>query len=192
MTLRTRLTLLAAAAVAAAITIASVAAFLITRAELRGQIDTSLRRVYTGVSSQSLPFDVIFNPSNKNNPIVQGNGNGPLPTSVVQRVLPGGSADRLGSGQTLPVDDLDRAVARGAHGPVLRDRHVGGVHLRVITFRVPEQGWGALQLAWPLTETDHTLARLGLILGLVAAAGVAGSATLGLVVARAGKVRAPI
>jgi len=186
MTLRTRLTLLAAAAVAAAITIASVAAFLITRAELRGQIDTSLRRVYTGVSSQSLPFDVIFNPSNKNNPIVQGNGNGPLPTSVVQRVLPGGSADRLGSGQTLPVDDLDRAVARGAHGPVLRDRHVGGVHLRVITFRVPEQGWGALQLAWPLTETDHTLARLGLILGLVAAAGVAGSATLGLVVARAG------
>ncbi len=51
MSLRARLTLLAAAAVAAAVALASVAAFLITRAELRHQVDTSLVRLAQGLSA---------------------------------------------------------------------------------------------------------------------------------------------
>jgi two-component system, OmpR family, sensor histidine kinase MprB len=56
--LRTRLTLLAAAAVAAAIALASVAAFLITRAELRREVDTTL----VGISRRAAELE-SFPPS---------------------------------------------------------------------------------------------------------------------------------
>jgi two-component system, OmpR family, sensor histidine kinase MprB len=174
MTLRARLTLLAAAAVAAAIALASVAAFLITRAELRDQVDTSLVRVANSFSRLPvLPLNRLSEQDRR------------LPTIAAQRILPSGSAQPV-AGQTIPVDEVDRAVARGERGMVLRDRRVGAVHLRVIT--VPARGTaaGAWQFGRPLTEQDRTLAQLALILGLVAAAGVLGSAVLGLAVARAG------
>src|SRR6266540_3048585 len=96
------------------------------------------------------------------------------------------AAPKPATGQAIPVDGVDRAVARGERGAVLRDRRAGGVHLRVITVPVQAADRGALQLARPLTEEDRTLSRLALVLGLVAVAGVVGSAMLGLVVARAG------
>jgi len=173
-TLRGRLTLLAAAAVAAAIAAASVAAFLITRAELRQQVDTSLVSVAQGFSGLSrLPHGNLSEQDQR------------LPTIAAQRILPGGSAQPV-AGRAIPVDQVDRAVARGERGMVLRDRWAGGIHLRVITAPARGAAKGAWQFGRPLIEQDRTLAQLALVLGLVAVAGVLVSALLGLAVARAG------
>lgn len=180
MSLRARLTLLAAAAVAAAVALASVAAFLITRAELRHQADVSLVRVARGLSSVPEQLRRLLSERPTDNELDQR-----LPMFGAQWIQRDGSA-RPFAGQAIPVDDLDRAVARGERGTVLRDRRAGEVHLRVITVPVQGADSGALQLARPLTEEDRTLGRLALVLGLVAVAGVVGSAMLGLVVARAG------
>jgi two-component system, OmpR family, sensor histidine kinase MprB len=178
--LRARLTLLAAAAVAAAIALASVAAFLITRAELRHQVDTSLVRVARGLSAAPEALPPHLRSERSASALDQR-----LPIFGAQWVRRDGSAEPI-AGQAVRVDEVDRAVARGERGALLRDRRAGGVHLRVITVPVRGADPGALQLARPLTEQDRTLGRLALVLGLVTVAGVVGSAMLGLVVARAG------
>jgi two-component system, OmpR family, sensor histidine kinase MprB len=178
--LRARLTLLAAAAVAAAIALASVAAFLITRAELRHQVDRSLVQLARGLSAVPEAMRGRLLSERPSNELEQR-----LPTIGAQLILHDGSAEPV-VGQAIPVDEVDRAVARGERGAVLRDRRAAGVHLRVITVPVQGADSGALQFARPLTEEDRTLGRLALVLGLVAVAGVVGSAMLGLVVARAG------
>jgi two-component system sensor histidine kinase MprB len=176
--LRARLTLLAAAAVAAAIALASVAAFLITRAELRHQVDTSLVGLARGLSTvPDLPAILSERSANQLDQRLTMYG--------AQWIRRDGSAEPV-VGRAIPVDDVDRAVARGERGAVLRDRRAAGVHLRVMTVPVRGADLGALQFARPLTEEDRTLGRLALVLGLVAAAGVVGSAMLGLAVARAG------
>src|SRR5262249_31977868 len=57
------------------------------------------------------------------------------------------------------------------------------VHLRVLT--TGDGTGGALQIARPLTEVDHSLSRLLLILVFVGIAAIASAAALGAVVARA-------
>src|SRR5262249_9259932 len=58
-----------------------------------------------------------------------------------------------------------------------------GTHLRVLTFSYSPGI--AVQVARPLTEVDDTLQHLGLLLLLIAGAGIAFAAALGLVVSRA-------
>jgi two-component system, OmpR family, sensor histidine kinase MprB len=182
-TLRTRLVLLTAAAVAAAIAVASVAAFLVTRAELRSQVDQSLLRFSRGLSARS--FDArraaILGQ------LAQAAGE-ELPVQLeVQFIRPDGtSVEPRPGGTALPVGGQALAAARGERGPLLQDVRVDGVHLRMITVALGDGQAGAMQVARPLTEVDRTMAGLGLLLGLVAVAGVAVSALLGLAVARAG------
>jgi two-component system sensor histidine kinase MprB len=182
--LRTRLTLLAAAAVAAAIALASVAAFLITRAELRRQGDTTLVSISRRAAElESFPPERLGRrPSDLRQRLR-------LPTFGVQIVRGDGTVQPLlvlDQDVAIPVEEVDRAVARRERGATLSDRRSAGVHLRVMTTPIRGASPVALQVARSLTEEDRTLARLGLILGLVAVAGVLGSAALGLVVARAG------
>src|SRR4029450_10999733 len=179
--LRARLTLLAAAAVAAAVALASVAAFLITRAELRHQVDTSLVQVARGIAAlqqEGLLPGLLS--ERRRNELDQR-----LPMFGVQWIQRDGSA-RPAGGPGVRGEGGGRPGDRGERGTMLRDRRAGGVHLRVITLPLQGTGLGALQLARPLTEEDRTLGRLALVRGLVAVAGVVGSAMLGLVVARAG------
>lgn len=65
---------------------------------------------------------------------------------------------------------------------MLDDRTVGGTHLRVLT--VGRGALGAVLIARPLTEVDHELSKILLILVLVGVAGVAIAAGLGALVAR--------
>jgi len=183
MTLRTRLVLLTAAAVAAAVAVASVAAFLVTRAELRDQVDQSLRRFSTQAGSRTSLVDLeqlcALRP-------VQPPG--PIPGLFNLQVLrrDGAACQPLAGSAAIPVGSRALRVARGERGQVLEDAEVGGVHSRVITVPLGDGQAGALQFARPLTEVDRTLAGLGLLLGLVAVVGIALSALLGLAVARAG------
>jgi two-component system sensor histidine kinase MprB len=83
----------------------------------------------------------------------------------------------------LPVDEEVLSVARGENDRFLADKHVDGVHVRVLTF--PLAPGYAVQVARPLTEVDETLARIRTLLILIAAGGIGLAAALGLAVSRA-------
>jgi two-component system sensor histidine kinase MprB len=104
----------------------------------------------------------------------------------IQLVTPSGSVRRPdgGSGSLrLPVDKGTRAIARLGTGEQLRDFHVNGVHLRVLTRGAGAAG-GAIQVARPLNEVDDVLRRVLLILLIIVVAGSALAVGLGTIVAR--------
>jgi two-component system, OmpR family, sensor histidine kinase MprB len=73
-------------------------------------------------------------------------------------------------------------IAATGAGRELVDTYVAGQHMRLLTLGVGPGG--AVQLAQPLTEVDHELSNLVVILLLVGGAGVILAAVLGAVVAR--------
>ena len=74
-----------------------------------------------------------------------------------------------------------RIAARGS-GRAFTERSVRGTHLRVLTLGAGSRG--AVLLALPLTEVDHELSRLALLLAAIGLAGIALAAALGVLVAR--------
>jgi two-component system sensor histidine kinase MprB len=105
-------------------------------------------------------------------------------TGVAQVVTPnGGVVGPAGSAAgEIPVTDAAFAVAAGRMGASYNDQHVRGVHLRVLSVRLP--AGEVLQVARPLTDVDDTLHNLLWVLVAVSAGGVALAAGLGLFVAR--------
>src|SRR5450755_461102 len=101
----------------------------------------------------------------------------------VQLVASGGSVC-LATGETikLPVDGTVRALATRGSGTYFTDATVHNIHLRVLTHGVGH--YGALEVALPLKQVDDALSRQLLLLAIVAAAGVALAALLGILVAR--------
>jgi two-component system sensor histidine kinase MprB len=92
--------------------------------------------------------------------------------------VPGGQ----GSAPTqLPVTAADRRIAARGTGSSLTDRSVKGTKLRVLTVGSPA---GAVLVARPLTEVEHELSRLLLILALIGVGGIVLAALLGTLVAR--------
>ncbi len=87
------------------------------------------------------------------------------------------------SGSRLPVDARTRALAARGTGRYFSDARVSGVHLRVLTVGLGRRG--AAQIARPLTEVDHALRELLLVLLAVGGVGILVAAVLGGVVARA-------
>jgi two-component system sensor histidine kinase MprB len=75
-----------------------------------------------------------------------------------------------------------RTIAATGAGRELVDTYAGGQHMRLLTLGVGPGG--AVQLAQPLTEVDHELSNLVVILLVVGGAGVLLAAVLGAVVAR--------
>jgi two-component system, OmpR family, sensor histidine kinase MprB len=175
MTFRARLALVAAAAVALAVVVASFVVYFVVRSELRGPIDDDLR--------QNASF-VQHSPSDEIVPALfhlQSNPGGA--SGYFQVVKPDGSTI-LAPGKTLrlPVDDRDLAVARGEASTFLSDVHVQDAHVRMITFPVAGV---AVQVIRDLSEVDHTLGRVENFLILIGGLGIAIAAGLGLLVARA-------
>ncbi len=76
----------------------------------------------------------------------------------------------------------DREIAARGSGSSLTERSVAGTKLRVLTLGTGPSG--AVLVAQPLTEVDHELSRLLLILALIGAGGVVLAALLGALVAR--------
>jgi two-component system, OmpR family, sensor histidine kinase MprB len=176
MSFRARLALVAAAAVALAIVAASFAVYFIVKDQLRGPIDESLR--HSAVEIQHTPPDDILRGLFHLTAELGGAAGYP------QVVKPNGQALPIagGGGPRLPVEERDIAVARGQSGSFLRDAHVSHTHVRMITFPV---GGVAVQVVRPLSEVDHSLSRIQTWLILIAVAGIAIAAALGLLVARA-------
>ncbi len=98
-------------------------------------------------------------------------------------VVPGGQ----GTTPQITPDARDRAIAARGSGRALSDRTVKGTHLRVLTVGTPATGGGvagAVMIARPLSEVDHELGNILLILAIVGVGGIALAALLGALVAR--------
>jgi len=164
--LRHRLTLLAAVTVGVTVVLVSVVAYVVLRNELRSQVDDALATRYGQIARVAQQFGPIQALGVRLPPPASRAGD---PSGPVQYLSADGEVLRSArSDFTVPVDHDDREVAGGARSAILRDVHVNGLHLRVLTVAQPG---GAFQFAHSLTNVDATLGRLRLVLALLCAGG---------------------
>jgi len=190
MTLRTRIAAVASVSVALAVLAAAIGLYVAVRSDLRGEIDSSLRARAHALAAAPGPGG---GPGMGGGP----GGGGGFPGSVepapfgaasgyVQFISPQGQVFVPGgqgsASRKIELTAGDRAIAARGSGSSLTDRSVAGTRLRVLTLGVGPSG--AVLVAQPLTEVDHELSRLLLILALIGAGGVVLAALLGALVAR--------
>lgn len=190
MSFRRRITILAAAAVAVTVLLASALTYLLVGHQLRGQVDSQLRDRAHGLPSVAshlahMPPNIqLFGGVGGHNPF---GGLYPRPNQVRgYQQLVSSNGDVLassGTKLTLPVSAQTRTLAAHGGRPFFSDAVVNGVHLRILAESV--RPGLAVQFAQPLTEVDHVLSRLRLILALLALGGIALAALLGRLVAGA-------
>ncbi|HSZ68787.1 MAG TPA: HAMP domain-containing sensor histidine kinase [Solirubrobacteraceae bacterium] len=195
MNFRRRVALLAAAAVAVAVLLASALSYLLVAHQLRGQVDAQLRDrahdaafLFRHVASNSSSAPLLLGTTPR-----QLLGLPPRPNEVrgYQQLVTSSGAilGRSGNARvTLPVDAATRRLAAHGGRSFFGDARVDDIHLRILAESV--RPGLAVQFGQPLTEADHLLSRLRLILILIALGGIALAALLGGLVARA--VVAPV
>jgi two-component system, OmpR family, sensor histidine kinase MprB len=213
MTLRARIAAAASISVAVAVVGAALGAYLAVRSDLRGEVDRSLREraqtfafvgAHPGTPRLRQPGGAgnsPFGPGSRGG-FGSGGGSGsgggpePLPTHVrpapfggpsgyVQFISPGGELHVPGGQGTSPqiaIGASDRSIAIRGDGSSLSDRTANGTRLRVLVSGLGSQG--AVLIALPLTEVDHELRRLLLLLAIIGAAGILLAGLLGALVAR--------
>jgi two-component system, OmpR family, sensor histidine kinase MprB len=163
MSLRLRLTLVAAIVVAIVLAAASSTTYFVMRHELYSQVDRSL-----GSDAGQV----------QHNPRFAFPG---FSGDVVMLVGPGAQPAR---GVSLPIDSTIRAIADGEQKIVYRSAHIEGFHVReVIGPMAPP--FTAVVVARNIGYIDHSLSRLRLILILVSLGGIGAAAVAGALVSRA-------
>jgi two-component system, OmpR family, sensor histidine kinase MprB len=182
MSLRTRLVLSAALAVAVAVSGAAFFVYARTRGELHREVDATLReRAESLVRNRDRPGrnPPGGRPTSANLPAPPLGGAGGL-TQLVDR---SGQVRSDAGTAEIPLIEGTTDVAAGTEPPFFDDVTVDGTPLRVYTTQ-----WSrgvALQVARPLSETNAVVSDMGLALVVTAVAGVLVAAGLGFVVARA-------
>jgi two-component system sensor histidine kinase MprB len=179
--LRTRLAVLVAGAVAVAVLLVIGLTYRAAAREQHEALDDALRTQARATAQRAgLVVDLTSRFPRRADPFAADD--------LLFQVVGGGGLVRQPTDQTeLPVDDVDLAVARGNRGPVLRDVEVDGDAYRMITvpLQTPSSARSAaVQLAKPVGPVDDSLADLRRTLLLIAALGVGIAALLGVVVAR--------
>ncbi len=179
MTFQSRLALVAALAVAVAVAVASAIVYVVVRGELRGQVDESLRSRAVTFAARIRLDPETERPVLDTPPAFLGGAAG------YTQLVPATGAPILQEGETvtLPVHERDRAAAAHTRGAFFSDAHVAGRHVRVYTVPALRERY-AIQIARPLDEVDHALARIRRLLFLIMGGGVAIAAGLGLIVSR--------
>jgi len=165
MSLRLRLTLVAAVVVAFVVAAASVTTYFVMHHELYSQVDNELAQ-----HAQD-PREVFRGPS-------QFGGD------YVTLVAPSGAF----TPGVLPIDRPVRVVAIGSRGAFFRNVTLKDVEGNKHTLReivAPLQGGGAVFVGRVIDYISHDLARLRLILVLVSLGGIGAAALAGALVSRA-------
>jgi two-component system sensor histidine kinase MprB len=178
---RRRLILLSASAVAVAVVLASVAAYLVVRDQLRDDVDNRLQNFYEEIA---IPRELLLPGAPAGNDFLVL-PTGPLGSrdAFAQVVRPDRSVVRpRGVRFQLPVDDEVLEVASGERKAYFHDATIGGVHARVYTARLSTGD--ALQAVRPLEDVDNTLRDLAFALALISLGGIALAVWLGRIVAR--------
>jgi two-component system sensor histidine kinase MprB len=196
MSLRRRIVLLPAIAVAAAVALASVVTWVSVRAQLRDSVDDQLRALSRDVLTapqrngqpRRSPQTLLDRPSERrqfllllpSSPLGEQDGYAQVVSSagnIQQPPLPPGQRVELAAGPRV------RAVAQG-HGPAFfYDDRLGGADVRV--YVSPFGPGQALQAARTLEEVNATTSRLSWVLLLVSLSGVGLAILLGRWVGRA-------
>jgi two-component system sensor histidine kinase MprB len=186
MSFRSRLALVAAAAVALAVIAASAVVWFVVKDELYAQVDSRLKTRAQEITGGPGGIHVEQTPDGRRYIEVGRNilGSG----GYIQVVSSDGSALRtFEETQPLPVGKRALKTAQRGEGTFFSDSKVGGTDVRVFT--APAQDFSghnyAIQVAQSLTDVHHTLDRVALFLILIAAGGIAIAAALGLLVSRA-------
>ncbi|WP_415949866.1 ATP-binding protein [Streptomyces sp. KLOTTS4A1] len=182
--LRSRLALLVTAAVAFAVAAVATASWLVVRAELRSQLDDSLRSADVEQATKS--FGRLGCPQAA--PENAERFVSDLSASV-QVVFADGSHCWVDGTKSLPVTAADLGVIRegGASSVLHTVTATDGTRMRVFTQPgVYRDQRVAVSIAKPLSDIDQPLNTLALILLAVAGIGVVGAGGAGLLVARTG------
>jgi two-component system sensor histidine kinase MprB len=167
--LRTRMAAIAAIPVALAIGVAVTVAYVETRHELLGQLDTQLRHQVTELKQQTAFFQ------GQGFPVVRLRAEFGQPGGYVQVVRADGLVNQPVDQPALPVSNHDESVALVQHGGDFRDTRVQGVRVRMYTAPLTTvAGTGyAVQVALPLTTVNGQLHRLAVAFWLLAASALA-------------------
>ncbi|HEY2072537.1 MAG TPA: HAMP domain-containing sensor histidine kinase [Gaiellaceae bacterium] len=161
MSLRLRLTLVAAVVVAVVVGAASVTTYFVMRHELYSQVDSELSQ-----HAQD-PREAFHGPS-------------PLSADYVTLLGPSGN---LAAGYIVPIDARTRAVANGTGSAFFRNTTIGKYQVRQIV--EPLNPGGAVVVSRVIDYIGHDLGRLRLILLLVSLGGIGVAALAGALVSRA-------
>ena len=177
MTLRARLTLVAAGVVAVVVALACVTTYFVMRHELQSQLDGSLRSTARTVQA--------------NLGEISGEDYG---GNLVEVIDNRGAVQGTTLRQPLPHDTHVLDVAQGTAAGYYRDVTIQGFHLREYVAPVAENPVGlvdgAVIVVRSLQEMDRALERLRLILTLVSLGAIAAAAVAGAVVS--GATLAPV
>jgi len=163
MSLRLRLTLVAASVVAIVVAAASVTTYFVMRHELYSQVDSTISQHAANI---------------QRDPEYARPGIGPFVGDYTTLINTDGQ-----SAGPLPIDAHVRHVAAGTAKGFYRDATVEGFSLREIVVPVP--GYGAAIVGRDIGYLHHDLHRLRLILLLVSLGGIAVAALAGALVSRA-------
>ncbi|MFJ8312249.1 MULTISPECIES: sensor histidine kinase [unclassified Streptomyces] len=185
MPLRSRLAMLVATAVAVAVAAVAVACWLMTRAQLHAELDTTLRNSSAPPESVDAALRNCIAPGGSSISTKQR-----YSFAYIQVVLPDGTRCMAPNAQPVKVQQQDIAVATGRQGNTLHDGVTDrGEAVRVHTVRESLPGGvGSIgvSVSRPLTEIDAALNRLAVLLAGLAGIGVLGAGAAGLWVARTG------
>lgn len=180
MSLRRRLTLVTAGAVAVVVLVVAVGAYVVVRAQLRAEVDSDLRERAAAIAT-SVPSIPDEAPRQLPGPAGANRLGGAA--GYVQFVREDGETIRMaGNRVALPVPGDVLRAARGQTGTFLTDATVAKSHLRILT--APLADGGAVQIARPLTEIDGVLERIRLIGAAALVGGIALAAGLGRLATR--------
>jgi two-component system sensor histidine kinase MprB len=173
---------LVAAAVGVAIALAAVASYFLVRHQLYGQVDSSLQSELA--AAPRLAQGGTFDPNGV------GRFLGRFNNSILQVVSADGTVVWWSPpGPPLPVNRSDASLAMaGSETDGIRTITGRGGHYRVITGggNLVDQNGNpvAIQIARPLTDIEHTLSDLRLILWIVALVGIGVAVVLGYLVGK--------
>jgi len=183
-TIRRRIALVSAAAVAIAVVLIAIGTFAGVKRQVLGQVDDSLIARADLVSEARpgvlLPLFGVERPNSSRNRIVPPRA-GDFDVSYYQVIF--------GEGRVVDIGDDNLVLPpppepnSGGSERSLRSEWVDGVHLRIITI-TETQSEIIVQIARPLSEVDDLLGRLAVLLLIGGVAGVALAAGLGLVIAK--------
>ncbi|MGI9584229.1 MAG: ATP-binding protein [Acidimicrobiia bacterium] len=183
MTIRRRITLVTAGAVAITVIVMSVGAYAAARRQVLAPIDDSLlvraeliALLPPGVLPPGFDIDGV-----RPGRIAFGQGRGDFDSVYYQVILPDGGTVDVGEDDLVLPPPAENEMRRGA--ATLRSVTVDGVHLRVVTVYQPNAEV-FIQLGRPLTEADETLSRLAAMLTVGSLLGVAIAAVLGMIASR--------
>ena len=174
MSLRLRLTLLCAVAVAATVVLATTVSYFVVRNRLHDQIDDSVRADATRLATLplpeiALPFFDLPNPNTRDYMrVTYADGRSEAPENQAT---------------AIPPSRADVAIARGDRPLDFRDAHVNGRHLRIVS--APAGDGRSVQFAQAVNDTDDAISDLGTTLLAIGGASVLLAALLALFVARA-------